>query len=125
MTGAEPRGQGQVFMETTSLSFMLLASAYLLTNALGMVAYVPQIWSVCRDPDARSQVVTLTWWVWTVGGITELFYAVLVARQWTWGLIALAHAAACGAVAIMGSWEKYHRWRQRQTAPTEAQEAWS
>jgi hypothetical protein len=121
---------GQIPMDTHSPLFVLLASAYLITNALGLMAYAPQIWAVCRDPLARRQVVAFTWWIWTWGGITELLYAVWVAHQWAWGAMALVHALACGAVAMLGSWEKWRAFAGRfPTAvvdePDEVQEAWT
>lgn len=104
-------------METSTLSLTLLAGAYLFTNILGMAAYLPQIMAVCRKPEARRQVVAITWWMWSAGGITEMGYAFLVAHQWMWCVVAMMHAVACGAVAVLGTWEKFTTWRRRATLP--------
>ena len=85
----------------------LLIGAYLISNAVSMIAYGPQIILVFRDPKARKHISVLTWGTWTLGGLTEFFYAIFIAHQSLWAFIAFLHFLACGTVAFLGIYEQY------------------
>lgn len=94
----------------------MLGAAYLVANVLGLSAYLPQIWHVYRRRQARLDVVLCTWWMWSLGGISEWLYAIGVAHESLWGGVAALHALACSAVAVLASWERWRVWRARSAA---------
>lgn len=103
-------------MDGSSLSVWMLGAAYLGANVLGLSAYLPQIWQVCRRRQARMEVVLCTWWMWALGGLSEWLYATWVAHETLWGMVAALHALACSAVALLASWERWKAWRAPRVA---------
>lgn len=87
----------------------LLAGLYLITNALCMAAYVPQIVKVWKHRRAREEVVLITWWVWAFGGLTEWAYAAAIAHSITWQVVAVCHTLACLLVAVLATLERVRR----------------
>lgn len=54
---------------------------YLLTNALRLVTYVPQVRAVWRDQHGAQTISLLTWGSWTASNAFALAYAGLVAQD--------------------------------------------
>ncbi|RCW67542.1 hypothetical protein [Pseudorhodoferax soli] len=90
----------------------LIAWAYLLTNAVRMFTYVPQIVTVWRCQDGARSLSLLTWWSWVLSHITAIAYGVLVVRDLPFLMITLINLAGCGAVAAIAM-RRRAQWRRR------------
>jgi uncharacterized protein with PQ loop repeat len=90
----------------------LIAWAYLLTNAVRMFTYVPQIVTVWRSQDGARSLSLLTWWSWVLSHITAIAYGVLVVRDLPFLMITLINLAGCGAVAAIAM-RRRAQWRRR------------
>ncbi len=89
-------------MNTEQIS-SLLGGLYLFANLPCIAAYVPQIIRMRRNEQARLNTSVLMWWTWTLGGITELLYAGMVAHQVVWETVAASHVLACAVVAVIST----------------------
>lgn len=90
----------------------VIAWAYLLTNAVRVFTYVPQIVTVWRCQDGARSLSLLTWWSWVLSHITAIAYGVLVVRDLPFLLITLINLAGCGAVAGIAM-RRRAQWRRR------------
>lgn len=59
----------------------LIGWLYLLTNAVRVLTYIPQIVVVWRCTDGAVSVSLLTWGSWVLSNVTATVYAVLVVRD--------------------------------------------
>ncbi len=77
----------------------LVAWAYLLTNAVRVFTYLPQIATVWRCREGARAISLLTWWSWAVSNGAAMAYGLLVVRDLPFILIAAINLAGCTAVA--------------------------
>lgn len=90
--------------------FSLIVVLYVASNLACMAAYGPQIVRLWKSEEARSHVPVSTWWVWSLGGLTEGLYAIRLEDGMALFFMALCHTAACGWIAGIAS---LHQWRAR------------
>ena len=93
-------------------SLAIVGWAYLLSNALRVFTYVPQIVTVWRCEDGARSLSLLTWWSWVVSNIATTAYGLLVLRDLPFLLIALLNLSGCGAVAMIAM-HRRAQWRRR------------
>jgi hypothetical protein len=83
---------------------------YLLTNAVRVLTYIPQIVVVWRCTDGAVSVSLLTWGSWVLSNVTATVYAVLVVRDALFVAISLVNLLGCGAVALIAA-RRRAQWR--------------
>ncbi|MET0505831.1 MAG: hypothetical protein ABWZ85_10915, partial [Luteibacter sp.] len=81
----------------------LIGWAYLLTNAVRVFTYIPQIVTVWRCNDGARSVSLLTWSSWVLSHVAALFYGVLVIQDGLFVAITLVNLVGCGAVAVIAA----------------------
>jgi uncharacterized protein with PQ loop repeat len=86
--------------------------AYLLSNALRVFTYVPQIVTVWRCEDGARSLSLLTWWSWVVSNVATTAYGLLVLRDLPFLMIALLNLGGCGTVAMIAM-HRRAQWRRR------------
>lgn len=79
-----------------------LAVLYVAANALSLVAYLPQLYKLLKQPSARVGLSLLTWGWWTVGALIELIYASDAVHDTHWATVAWFHLVACGSAFVLG-----------------------
>lgn len=82
---------------------MLIAWAYLLTNATRFITYLPQIAAVWRSQDGARAISLLTWSSWVVSHVTGLAYGALVMKDTYFVVITFINLVGCGCVTIIAA----------------------
>ncbi len=93
----------------------LVAWAYLLTNAVRVFTYLPQIVTVWHCRDGARSLSLLTWGSWVVSHVAATAYGVLVVQDLPFLLITLINLGGCGAVTVIGM-RRRTQWRRRAMA---------
>ena len=88
---------------------------YLLTNAVRVFTYLPQIRAVWRDSEGARTLSLLTWGSWTLSNLCALAYALLVARDLPLALISAINLVGCGCVTAVAA-QRRLQWRRRRAA---------
>ncbi|MBS0428869.1 MAG: hypothetical protein JSR41_16440 [Proteobacteria bacterium] len=92
----------------------LIAWAYLLTNAVRVFTYIPQILAVWKCRDGARSVSLLTWGSWVLSHVAATAYGVLVVKDALFLLITLINFAGCGLVAAIAARRRW-QWKQART----------
>ncbi|WP_077002332.1 hypothetical protein [Variovorax sp. KK3] len=103
--------QGFSLSVATGFWPMLIAWVYLITNAVRIFTYVPQIVVVWRCRDGAPSVSQLTWGSWVLSHITAVLYGALVVFDLFFLLISLVNLLGCGLVVGIVAWR---RWQKRR-----------
>lgn len=85
---------------------------YLITNAIRIFTYVPQIVVVWRCTDGAFSVSLLTWGSWVLSHVSALFYGVLVVHDVPFVLIALINLFGCASVTVIVM-HRRAQWKRR------------
>jgi hypothetical protein len=80
-----------------------IAWAYLITNAVRVFSYVPQIVTVWRCRDGARSLSLWTWGLWTASHVTAALYGTLVVHDVFFVAISLVNLVGCGAVTMIVS----------------------
>lgn len=80
---------------------VLIAWAYLVTNAARVFTYVPQVLTVWRCGDGARSISLLTWSSWCVSHMSAVLYGALVAHDRFLVLVSLINLAGRGAVTAI------------------------
>ncbi|MFT3811837.1 MAG: hypothetical protein QM740_00490 [Acidovorax sp.] len=91
----------------------VIAWGYLLTNAVRVFTYLPQIVVVWRCHDGAQAVSLVTWGSWVVANGMAVLYGTLVVSDLFFLLISLVNLAGCGLVACIAARRRW-QWRRRQ-----------
>ena len=94
----------------------LIGSLYVLTNAIRILTYIPQIVTVWRCQDGARSVSLLTWGSWVLSNATAVVYAVLVVRDLLFLFITLVNLVGCGLVAVIAARRRW-QWKRTQNRP--------
>jgi len=89
----------------------LIAWAYLLTNAIRVFTYVPQIVAVWRCNDGARSVSLLTWGSWVLSHITAMVYGLTVVVDGFFVAISIVNLLGCGAVTLIAM-RRRSQWRR-------------
>ena len=89
----------------------LIGWLYLLTNAVRVFTYIPQIVVVWRCTDGALSVSLLTWGSWALSNVTAITYGVAVIRDGFFVAISLINLLGCGAVAVIAA-RRRAQWRK-------------
>ena len=84
---------------------------YLLTNAVRVLTYLPQIVVVWRCKDGARSVSLLTWGSWALSNVTATAYGALVVQDTFFVAISLVNLAGCSAVALIAA-RRRGQWRR-------------
>ncbi len=85
---------------------------YLLTNAMRVFTYLPQIRAVWHDSEGARTLSLLTWGSWTLSNLCALAYALLVARDLPLAAISAINLVGCGCVTAIAA-QRRLQWRRR------------
>lgn len=80
---------------------VLIAWAYLVTNAARVFTYVPQILTVWRCGDGARSISLLTWSSWCISHMSAVLYGALVSQDRFLVLVSLINLAGCGLVTAI------------------------
>ncbi len=75
--------------------------AYSISNALRVLSYAPQLWSVARDRGGAQAISCLSWNLWTAANATTALYAWTQWRDPVLTLVNAANALCCAAIVLM------------------------
>lgn len=81
-------------MTAADLTILLFA----LSNALRVLAFVPQIVRIVRDEGGAAAVSYTAWILFGLSNLTTAVYAVLIVEDWLMALLFMASTAACGVI---------------------------
>jgi hypothetical protein len=70
-------------------------------NALRIVSYVPQIFSVARDSNGASAISYATWALWTASNASTALYAAVNLGDRPLAMINMMNAACCMVVIVL------------------------
>lgn len=84
---------------------------YLLTNAVRVFTYLPQIVVVWRCRDGARSVSLLTWGSWALSNVTATAYGALVVQDGFFVAISLVNLTGCSAVALIAA-RRRGQWRR-------------
>jgi len=79
----------------------LIAWTYLLTNAVRVFTYMPQIVAVWRSDDGARSVSLLTWGSWVLSQFTAVIYGLMVVVDGFFVAISIVNLVGCGAVTVI------------------------
>lgn len=96
-----------------------IAWAYLATNAVRILSYLPQIVTVWRCRDGARAISLWTWGMWTVSHTTAVLYGVVVMHDVFFTLISVINLVGCGTVAIIAARRRLTLYRQMKSANLE------
>ena len=88
-----------------------IAWAYLATNSMRLITYVPQIVAAWRCTDGARAISLLTWGSWVVSHLPSLAYGTLVLHDPFFVVITSINLLGCSTVTAIVA---IHRWRLRQ-----------
>lgn len=88
---------------------------YLLTNAVRVLTYLPQIVVVWRCRDGARSVSLLTWGSWALSNVTATAYGVLVVQDFYFVAISVVNLAGCSTVAIIAARRRV-QWKRADRA---------
>lgn len=80
---------------------VLIAWAYLVTNAGRVFTYMPQILTVWRCGDGARSISLLTWASWCVSHLSAVLYGALVSQDRFLVLVSLINLTCCGLVTAI------------------------
>ena len=80
-----------------------IAWAYLVTNAVRVLSYLPQIVTVWRCRDGARSLSLWTWSLWTASHITAVLYGTLVVLDLFFVAISTVNLTGCGAVTLIAT----------------------
>ncbi len=81
----------------------LIAWAYLISNAVRVFSYLPQVIAVWRCRDGARSISLLTWFTWTVSHVTAAVYGLLVVRDAFFVFVSLVNMLGCGVVSLIAA----------------------
>ncbi len=93
---------------------------YLLTNAVRVFTYIPQIVVVWRCTDGALTVSLLTWGSWVLSNVTATLYGVLVVQDGLFVTISLVNLIGCAAVTLIAARRRiqwHAKWRKHRVLP--------
>lgn len=79
----------------------ILIGAYVATNGLRVLFYLPQMARIHRDADGASAIALSTWSFWTVSNATTSLYAAAVLHDPFLACISTANTICCALVVTM------------------------
>jgi hypothetical protein len=88
-----------------------IAWAYLVTNAVRVFTYLPQIAAVWRCSDGALSISLLTWGSWVLSHVTAVLYGTLVVVDGFFVVISLVNLLGCGAVTVIAM-RRRTQWKQ-------------
>jgi hypothetical protein len=80
-----------------------IAWIYLVTNAVRVVTYLPQIMAVWRCRDGAQAISLLTWGSWVLSHVTGVVYGAVVIHDTFFIVISLINLAGCAAVTLIAA----------------------
>jgi hypothetical protein len=83
------------------LAAQILIGAYLATNGLRVLSYVPQIVRVYKDKAGAQAISLSTWSFWTVSNLTTALYAAAILNDPFLSTVSAGNTACCGLVVAM------------------------
>ena len=95
--------QSSIFSLPTGTEYVLIAWAYLITNAARIFTYLPQIVVVYRCSDGALSTSLLTWGSWVVGHVTGMAYGILVVHDLFFTVISAVNLVCCLAVTVIAA----------------------
>jgi hypothetical protein len=90
-------------------SLMLFAAL----NCARIVAYVPQIVRVCRDPNGARAVSLLTWSLFTAANVATVIYAVVVSGDSVVAGVFCLNGLGCFTIVALTGWKRFAFGRQQ------------
>ena len=95
---------------------LFLTTAYGVVGALGVIAYLPQLFALLRDKGRSENVPLSTWSLWGFQTGVVTTYAVMVNGDVAFILVNLFSAVACnGCLAVL----LYNRYGKRMPAASD------
>ncbi|VWX61322.1 conserved membrane hypothetical protein [Burkholderiales bacterium 8X] len=80
-----------------------IAWIYLVTNAVRVVTYLPQIVAVWRCRDGAKAISLLTWGSWVLSHVTGVVYGIWVIHDGFFIVISTINLAGCAAVTMIAA----------------------
>ena len=74
--------------------------AFTACNTLRVVAYLPQLIRIARDPDGARAISYATWGLFGLSHLSTVAYAITALGDWRLAFIFSLNAAACGAILL-------------------------
>lgn len=92
----------------------LIGWAYLLTNAVRIFTYIPQIVVVWKCRDGARSVSLLTWGSWVLSHVAATAYGVLVVHDALFLFITLINLVGCGLVVVIAGRRRW-QWKRNRS----------
>ena len=86
---------------------------YLITNAMRVFTYLPQIVAVWRSTDGARAVSLLTWGSWLVSNAAAILYGLIVVHDLGFVLISSVNFCGCGCVTLTAL-QRRRQWQRAQ-----------
>lgn len=86
-----------------------IAWAYVVTNTVRIVFYVPQIRAVLKCEDGAAAVSITTWSFWTLANLTAALYGWVVVNDRAFATIFLANFACTAIVTVLAANKRMKR----------------
>lgn len=75
--------------------------AFALLNGARILAYLPQMIQIHRDPDGAAAVSLVAWSLFAASNVATVCYAVIVAHDWLGAVVFALNSVGClGIVAL-------------------------
>ena len=87
----------------------LVAGIFSITNTFRIVAYIPQILRLAREPMAAHGVASSTWLMFFASHVATVAYAVIIVRDVAMAIVFLGNAIACALIVGLTLWRKQQR----------------
>ena len=90
-----------------------VTAANMLFTGFRIVAHVPQLIAVIRDPDGARSIAISSWAMFAMANSSNAVYALVLASDWAMALINLLSALSCASIVAI---TVFKRWQLARIA---------